>query len=117
MSALDFDDHRIPGYKPIIGGLRHLTYRAGKPLPYTIVALLCGGSYRVAEKVEPHHLYDCSHCFDVWCETQNHPAAPGDALPPGDASVDPLGGRVRKPAGTDGPETVVPAGPPTLEAM
>jgi hypothetical protein len=64
-SHVDFD--AVPGYKPIIGGLRHLTRYQGTPPAGMVVELLCGGLYQVARKKSPH-VYDCSACAAVYCE-------------------------------------------------
>lgn len=59
----------LSGYKPVIGGLRHLTYRPGTPSPGEIVELLCGAVYQVPRRARSPHIYDCSACAAVHRES------------------------------------------------
>jgi hypothetical protein len=57
-------DH-LPGYLPVVGGVRHVTTLAGRPPAGTFVETLCGARYQVARRrwrVEPDARYDCSFC-------------------------------------------------------
>lgn len=68
--SVDFD--ALPGYKPVIGGLRHLTDRRGTPAAGEIVELFCGAFYQVPRRSRSPHIYDCSACGAVQRE-RNRP--------------------------------------------
>lgn len=57
-------DH-LPGYKPVVGGVRHLASLGEWPPAGTLVETLCGASYQVARwrsRKLTTARYDCSFC-------------------------------------------------------
>lgn len=58
----------LPGFKPIIGGLRHLTDEDTASPAGAVIPLLCGGLYQVSDRKKSPYVYDCSACWAVYTE-------------------------------------------------
>lgn len=106
--TINFDG--IPGYKPTIGGLRHLTTEPRKPPDGTLVTLLCGGMYRVGSGPKSPAIYDCSACDEVRREQCEAPAVQAPRSAPHGVARPPLDGRATCPVGAGDPDHPAPTG-------
>src|SRR5437764_2187313 len=80
---LDFDD--LPVYRPLIGGLRHLSRLSSTPPEGAVVELLCGDIHQVNRRAQAAHIYDCHACAEVYLEEKSLPlprSSPGSRATP-----------------------------------
>lgn len=50
-------------FKPVVGGIRHLTRHYRKPMAGFVVEFLCGDQYQVGLNQQRHAKADCLACY------------------------------------------------------